>query len=126
MRSIEELLEAAVDEFPNGLHDADLERFDIDWAHARLTFDVLVDVGSDPLPTYRRARFVVEGLIDCAIGAASNPSPAEPLSIIEGVDTPPSDFAQTPPGHFFHAFVDTTRNRPIYICGRSATCAWLD
>jgi hypothetical protein len=126
MRSIEELLAAAGDDLPNGLHDALLDRFEIDWARARLTFDVRVDVASDPSPTYRRARFVVEGLIDCAIAAAPNPAPAEPLSIIEGVDTPPSDFAKTPPGHFFHALVDTTRNRPIYICGRSATCAWLD
>jgi hypothetical protein len=125
MRSIEELLEAAVDDFPNGLHDALVERFEIDWAHARLTFDVRINVTSDPSPTYRRARFVVEGLVDCAIGAAAYHDERGPLWIVEGVDASPDGFARTPPGHFFHSFFDTSRNRYIYICGRSATCAWL-
>lgn len=122
MPTLDELLLS--DELPNGLHDAELDCLRIDWARAQLVFEARVDVGDDAegVARYRRVRFVVDGLVDCAIEPARTlVDGPDALAIIEGTDAPPPGFAPTPPGCFFHSLFDTSRNRFIHFVARTAT-----
>jgi hypothetical protein len=53
-------LDDVEDRLPNGLHDAHLEKREIDWPNARMSFAAPADVGDDGTELERRLRVTVQ------------------------------------------------------------------
>lgn len=121
-------------QLPNGLHDAHLEKLEIDWPNERLSFEARADVGNDGTELERRLKVTVTGLVYCAIeppqinapgGLIS--TPAEGLWIQpEPLDSAPPSHPTIPPGCFLHRMVVSDWNRSIYVCACNAEFVWLE
>jgi hypothetical protein len=121
---------------PWGLHDAYLERIEIDWPKAELVLDVRVMI-TEHQEMDQRARISVTGLVFCAMDPPEidpargyDPTAEHGLWIACGTgaanDDARSRLPKTPGGCFLHWIFVRQWNRFIHICGQSAELTWLE
>ncbi len=123
------------DALPWGLHDAYLERLELDWSHARaaLTLRLMMSERQD---FERRARIDITGLVFCSVDAPEIapergyvPTPKDGLRLSDGEGAAPERAGVLPPvpeGGFLHWFFVHDWNRFVHLCAREAALVWLD
>ncbi len=131
---------------PNGLHDAELERLEIDYAQRLLTISAEIWVGSmnDPPTTreaYRKAKITLSGLCFCVI---ESPDPAYPYQQVaptvddfaplkldaeqvarSSVTIPKTLLASLPPGAFVHSLFVSDWNSFVHFAASDAQLEWV-
>jgi hypothetical protein len=123
-------------QLPWGLHDAELNRIDIDWRHRRVLLDVRVKM-TKRQDVERLGRVEVTGLVFCSVdppvidsARGYNAIPTGGLSIDTGSgpgdDAAGAALPNPPPGTFLQWVFVRQWNRFIHICGQEATFSWLD
>jgi hypothetical protein len=128
-----EAIEAAL---PWGLHDAYLERMEIDWVgqHLMLTVRVMISERQD---MDQRALVTIAGLVFCAIDApeidpARGYEPCPPHGLWIDVGTGAANeharatLPPTPNGCFLSWIFVQNWNRFIHVCAQDATMTWID
>jgi hypothetical protein len=121
---------------PWGLHDAYLERLQIDWPEAKLVLDVRVMI-TEHQDMDQRALITITGLVFCSVDPPEidlahgyEPTPVGGLWIDSGVGPANEDsggrLPRIPDGCFLNWLFVHQWNRFIHICGRNAYFAWLE
>jgi hypothetical protein len=119
---------------PWGLHDAYLERIEIDWLARRAVLRMRLMM-SERQDLDQRAEVTVDGLVYCSIdppeidpAGGYEPTPAAGLWVkpAAGVSPYASGHPQPPAGCFVHYFFVSNWNRFIHICARSARLEWIE
>ena len=130
-------LEELEDTLPNGLHDAEVLRFTVDYAQRTLTFDLSVWVGTldDPKErreAYKRGRLELSGLVFLVL---EPPDPRYPYRIspkltIDAVDASKSLDTELlkslPAGAFCRSFWVNQWNACMYLAATSAAIVWMN
>lgn len=122
---------------PNGFHDSELVRIEVDYAmrQAVLTFDIdLSDIETDQ-GGMQRGRLTLAGLVHLYVEPPENDDPI----VLEEIDVQTvvgdsSDFEelkhrpqlpkQVVDGFFRHWFYSCSDNNFIYVCYKSASFEW--
>jgi hypothetical protein len=96
--------EEAAASLPNGFHDAELQRFEMDYVHRRLRFDLVVWIGdmddSRSREIYRPSRLTLEGVAFLVIEPPDNSYPwsqAGRIRVDAGVGHPGQSSSVLPP-----------------------------
>ncbi len=123
------------DGLPWGLHDAYLERLELDWLAARLTLTIRVMM-TEHQDMDQRARITIDGLVFCSIEPPEiDPAkgytriPDGGLWISDGpgaAEAGATSLPATPEGCFLHWFYVGPWNRFIHVCARDARLEWLE
>ena len=122
------------DTLPNGLHDAELHRLEMDFTSGRLlvTLDVWVGDMQDPSrrEAYRRAHLTISAVSSLVIeppGAPNLRLTPGSIRIDVGYDHLPHDVANLPtppPGHCRAYFFLDDLNTFLHVVGGTADLAW--
>jgi len=123
-------------QLPWGLHDASLQRVEIDWRMKRVIIDLGVKM-TKRQDVEKLVRVTVVGLVYCSVDPpVMNPSagydaiPQGGLSIDTGSGAGDlqagASLPETPPGAFLQWIFVREWNRFIHICGRDAGFSWLE
>jgi hypothetical protein len=128
-------LRELTDDLPWGLHDAHLERLELDWPQAAASLTVRFAM-SERQDLDRRGRIDLTGLVFCAIDPPEIapdrsyvPTPKDGLWLNDGEGVAPGakgTYPSVPKGCFLHWFFVHQWNRFIHVCAREATLVWLD
>jgi hypothetical protein len=134
----EEIFDAS---FPNGLHDAEIERVALDYVAREAVFDCSVWVGDmDAAPgeareAHRRGRLVFTGLLYCVIDPPDASYPYQDRESLwvasDGPVGPNKDPGQhlpknLPDGAFARWFFIKDWNAFIYVAARKVRFEWAD
>ena len=121
---------------PNGLHDAELEGVQVDYARHEAALDVNVDVGACETQaghheeTYRPARIVFSGIQFIAIDPPDVDDGYQGISLVDaGIGQPRTVPCKLPPlpGDCFLCWFFVVRwNSFIRIAARSVAIEWID
>jgi len=123
-----------VESFPNGLHDAELLRFEMDYCQRILTFELDIWVGymHDKLAreTYRRGVLTVER-VGCIVIEPPDPdydwiSPGPvTIDVGDGIQSPDAwRIPEIPVGHTFTWMYIGTNNSFLHFSGGDASFEW--
>jgi hypothetical protein len=127
-------LDHLLESLPNGLHDAEISRFSIDYPSQCLTCDIEVWIGDMDSPptereTYRRANLIFEGMEYCAIEPPDTRYDYDSRRPLRIDVCDPGDLRDHRPGpstaesFVCRMFVENW-NAFITICARSIEIAW--
>jgi hypothetical protein len=130
-------LEELENTFPNGLHDAEVQRVVVDYAHQKVTFDVAVFVGNVDDPpekreAYKSGRLDITGLIFLVM---EPPDPRYPYRISSKLTIDATDsrkaldadlLASLPSDAFFRTFWVSQWNACMHFAGKHAEITWLN
>jgi hypothetical protein len=128
-----EELEASL---PNGLHDAQLCRFEVDYINRTASIVVSIWIGDldgttrEAREVYRQARIDLQGLAFAAVDPPEKTSGDGSLRIDSGTGVAPtSDLilpSHLPKNCFVHWIFVTQWNAFIHVAAETATICWMD
>lgn len=123
------------EQLPWGLHDAYLERLELDWLRKVLVMDVRLMM-NDRQDMDQRAQIKVTGLVYCTIeppiidptkGYEAMPEGGLWIVSEEGASNKATNLPETPDGCFMHHLLVSNWNfRAINICGKDASLSWIE
>jgi hypothetical protein len=129
-------LEELEGSLPNGLHDAEVRRISIDYAHRKVTLELAVWIGKMEDPPHRReayrdGRIEISGLLFMVI---EPPDPKYPFTkpgiTIDGCDMSKNITNQLleclPADAFFRSLWVSQWNAFVHIAAGSAAIVWLN
>jgi len=130
-------LEELENTLPNGLHDAEVQRLDVDYAQRKVTFELAVwvgDMGDPPekREAYKSGRLEITGLIFLVM---EPPDPRYPFRIsskltIDGTDARKSLdvelLATLPADSFFRSLWVNQWNACLHVAAKHAEMTWLN
>jgi hypothetical protein len=123
------------DTLPWGLHDAYIERIEIDWIGRRAVLGVRAMI-SERQDMDQRAKVILDGLVYCSIdppeidparGYEATPADGLWVNSASGLASTTATGHPAPPaGHFVHYFFVHNWNRSIHVCAESARLKWIE
>lgn len=126
--------EELIDTLPNGLHDAELQQFEMDYVHRRLKFDLDIWIGrmgeNEVRELYRPARLTIEKVALLVIEPPDANCPwsaAGPMWIDAGAGQPPqseSKLPDVPVGTSVSWMYFSEMNTFLLFAAGSATLDW--
>lgn len=134
-------LEEISDSLPNGFHDAQIKKLNLDYVNREATFDLEIWIGTDSSTkgeerdAYREARLTLSQLLFCVVEPPDPNYPyqeGKPLWVDAGSSLPTQTSTSIrlpeplPEGAFIHWFFVNNWNAFIHVAAENARLEFLD